>query len=53
MEQRWSATVILFLFLAIVFAGSGDYQQEQNEHIEYCEMVKGELWPDFKNAGCD
>ena len=44
MEALFNTIKILGLVAALIFAGNGDYEQEQAENEQYCKMVQAGLW---------
>lgn len=47
MQYRIAALlVVLLLLLGLV--GHFDYQDQEAEEAQYCDMVKAKLWPDYK-----
>ena len=40
----------IMLLLALCMVGSMDYEDQQTEQAQYCEMVKAKLWPDYRGT---
>jgi hypothetical protein len=42
------AALLVALVLLLGLVGHFDYQDQEAEEAQYCDMVKAKLWPDYK-----
>ena len=47
-DPFWQVTAaILFVVIAMGFAGTSDLEEAQRQEAEYCENVANKVWPDY------
>ena len=48
MSRYRMAAILAALVLLFGLAGHMDYEDQEAEEAQYCDMVKAKLWPDYK-----
>lgn len=50
MSRYRIAALLVALVLLLGIVGHFDYEDQQADQAQYCEMVKAKLWPDFRGT---